>query len=77
MSYKRVSWTVPLVHFEAFNGGMAVRAIVPACWGLQAGDHLGYECGQSIGGIAEVVQVVPGEPRPESEEMECELVKLN
>lgn len=70
--FRNVLWTVPLTLFKSFDSGEAVPSIVPASWGLGVGDRVEYECGQTIGGIAEVVSIKPsGTPG-----MECEFRKV-
>lgn len=50
-------WQVPLAKFQHFDKGFEIACGMPTSWGLNVGEHLEYEIGQTISGFAEVVSV--------------------
>lgn len=48
---------IMLTLFQDFDRGRIVMQEVPASWNLKPGDHLEYEAGQNISGVAEVIGI--------------------
>ncbi|TSA45730.1 hypothetical protein D4R51_01320 [bacterium] len=59
--------------FQEFDHDKEIEQAVPAAWNLQPGDHLEYEVGQNIDGIAEVVSV----GAQEGEDVRCKFKKIS
>ncbi len=57
MAYRNILWTLPASALRKFDEGQVVEDCIPVLWGLAVGDHLEYEAGSNISGIAKVVSV--------------------
>ena len=57
MAYRKGLLLGILAEFQDFDKGKEIGRLVPVVWDLQPGDHLEYEAGQNISGIAEVVSL--------------------